>query len=213
MNCFGVWYQDTHWWLWIRWWNRSSPQHWRTGDGKGTALSRHHSAGKHIVCKVFCEKIEIWLCWSLQCWKKEKTKTGSWKAARQPLWPNSQSDRVSIMKDAANYWCGGGPKSDALQFHMIPCFMDHTYQWISHKTNILPERRTGERENIPRRSHYLVSSWSESSCFRCLERSFFSIERRTQARAFPTSVLISLMFWMCLHMENTFGVRGGQRYI
>lgn len=65
-------------------------------------------------------------------------------------------------------------------------------------------------ENIPRKSHYLVSSWSESSCFRCLERSFFSIERRTQARAFPTSVLISLMFWMCLHMENTFGVRGGQ---
>lgn len=52
-----------------------------------------------------------------------------------------------------------------------------------------------------------MSSWSESSCFRCLERSFFSIERRTQARAFPTSVLISLMFWMCLYTENRFRFR------
>lgn len=80
----------------------------------------------------------------------------------------------------------------------------------------LPETQMGERDKeAPRggktfqaraKRHYLVSSWSESSCFRCLERSFFSIERRTQARAFPTSVLISLMFWMCLHMETHLGL-------
>lgn len=28
------------------------------------------------------------------------------------------------------------------------------------------------------------------------------MERRTQALAFPTSVLISLMFWMCLRMKG-----------
>lgn len=95
--------------------------------------------------------------------------------------------------------------------------------WITQTLNISGDRhsswktegRKGQEsskrwENIPSKSHYLVSSWSESSCFRCLERSFFSIERRTQARAFPTSVLISLMFWMCLHVENTFRVRAGQ---
>lgn len=45
---------------------------------------------------------------------------------------------------------------------------------------------------------FLVSSWSERSCFRCLESNFFSMDRRTHALAFPTSVLISPMFWMCL---------------
>lgn len=51
------------------------------------------------------------------------------------------------------------------------------------------------------RAHF-VSSWSDSSCFRCLESSFFSMERRTQALALPTSVLISLMFWMCLRVKG-----------
>lgn len=49
---------------------------------------------------------------------------------------------------------------------------------------------------------HFVSSWSDSSCFRCLESSFFSMERRTQALALPTSVLISLMFWMCLQVKD-----------
>lgn len=49
---------------------------------------------------------------------------------------------------------------------------------------------------------YLVSSWSERSCFRCLESSFFSMDSRTHALAFPTSVLISPMFWMCLSGEG-----------
>lgn len=49
---------------------------------------------------------------------------------------------------------------------------------------------------------HFVNSWSESSCFRCLDSSFFSMERRTQALALPTSVLISLMFWMCLQIKG-----------
>lgn len=85
---------------------------------------------------------EIWLGCSLQCWKKEKMKTRSWKAARQPLWPSSQSDTVSIMKNAANYWCDGGLKSDALRFQMIPCFMDHTYtKYRTRQTFFLKDRR------------------------------------------------------------------------
>lgn len=52
-------------------------------------------------------------------------------------------------------------------------------------------------------SAHLVSSRSDSSCFRCLESNFFSMDRRTQALAFPTSVLISLMFWMCLGVRNS----------
>lgn len=113
------------------------------------------------------------------------------------------------MKHAANNWCDGGPEYDAVQFQISPCFMDQTREEFCTR-NILPEKTDGRkghgsykrRGNIPSQSRYLVSSWSESSCFKCLERSFFSMERRTQARAFPTSVLISLMFWMCLRMET-----------
>lgn len=49
---------------------------------------------------------------------------------------------------------------------------------------------------------HFVSSRSDNSCLRCLESSFFSMERRTQALAFPTSVLISLIFWMCLQTKR-----------
>lgn len=45
---------------------------------------------------------------------------------------------------------------------------------------------------------HLVKDWLDSSCLRCWESSFFSRDRRIQARARPTSVLISPMFWMCL---------------
>lgn len=121
---------------------------------------------------------------------------------------NYEGCRKLLMWWWTKVWC------DFIWFYVL---------WITHILNIRGDRHSSwkidrkkgqgsyERwENIPSKSHYLVSSWSESSCFRCLERSFFSIERRTQARAFPTSVLISLMFWMCLHIENTFRVRGGQ---
>lgn len=45
---------------------------------------------------------------------------------------------------------------------------------------------------------YFASAWLESSCFRCWDKSFFSRESLIQARARPTSVFISLMFWTCL---------------
>lgn len=45
---------------------------------------------------------------------------------------------------------------------------------------------------------YLVSGWLESNCFRCWDNSFFSRDNLIHARARPTSVLISLMFWICL---------------
>lgn len=41
---------------------------------------------------------------------------------------------------------------------------------------------------------YFVSSWLESNCLRCWDKSFFSRDNLIHARARPTSVLISLMF-------------------
>ncbi len=49
---------------------------------------------------------------------------------------------------------------------------------------------------------YLVKAWLDSSCLRCWESSFFSRDRRIQARARPTSVLISPMLWMCLRSRK-----------
>lgn len=49
---------------------------------------------------------------------------------------------------------------------------------------------------------YLASAWLERSCFRCWDKSFFSRESLIQARARPTSVFISLMFWTCLKWEK-----------
>ena len=45
---------------------------------------------------------------------------------------------------------------------------------------------------------HLAKACRESSCLRCCESSFFSRDRRIQARALPTSVFISPILWMCL---------------
>lgn len=59
---------------------------------------------------------------------------------------------------------------------------------------------------------YLVRGWSESSCLRCWDKSFFSRDRRIQARARPTSVLISLMFCTCLQETTWRGHEGEEEY-
>lgn len=49
---------------------------------------------------------------------------------------------------------------------------------------------------------YLVRGWLESNCLRCWDKSFFSRDSLIHARARPTSVLISLMFWICLRNSS-----------
>ncbi len=55
-----------------------------------------------------------------------------------------------------------------------------------------------------KRAH-LVKACRDSSCLRCWESTFFSRDRRIQARARPTSVLISDILRMCLrrHMMES----------
>lgn len=57
---------------------------------------------------------------------------------------------------------------------------------------------------------HLVTACRDSSCFRCWESSFFSRDRRIQALARPTSVLISDMLWICLRRQKKGGWRLGR---
>lgn len=40
----------THWWWWRHWWSRSNRQRSERADGRGTAPSLPHSAGRHNAC-------------------------------------------------------------------------------------------------------------------------------------------------------------------
>lgn len=62
--------------------------------------------------------------------------------------------------------------------------------------------RVIETEMPQEASSYLVSGWLESNCLRCWDKSFFSRDNLIHARARPTSVLISLMFWICLRNRS-----------
>jgi len=48
----------------------------------------------------------------------------------------------------------------------------------------------------------------ERTCFKCLERTFFSRASLIQARACPMSVLISVIFWTWLMSANTEAIVG-----
>lgn len=69
--------------------------------------------------------MEIRLGCSLERRKKESTKTQGYE--RQTDYPfDPLHSQISIMKNAANNWCAGGPEYDAPQFEMIPCFIGQT---------------------------------------------------------------------------------------
>lgn len=117
------------------------------------------------------------------------------------------------MKQAVNNICGGGLLCEALRFQKIWCIIDRMSSQFHHQIITFLHKQREGKDKDERSSPlgvrpwcgvcaHFVSSWSESSCFRCLESSFFSMERRTQALALPTSVLISLMFWMCLKVKH-----------
>lgn len=60
-------------------------------------------------------------------------------------------------------------------------------------------KHTGHRNrNAQGVISHLVSGWLDSNCLRCWDKSFFSRDSLIHALARPTSVLISLMFWICL---------------
>lgn len=71
------------------------------------------------------KQMEIRLGCSLERRKKESTKTrGYQRQTDNPFDP--LHSQISIMKNAANNWCDGGPEYDALRFQMIPCFIGQT---------------------------------------------------------------------------------------
>lgn len=69
--------------------------------------------------------MEIGLGCTLEHRKKESTKTQGYKRQTENPFDPLHS-QISIMKNAANNWCDGGPEYDALQFEMIPCFIGPT---------------------------------------------------------------------------------------
>lgn len=63
-------------------------------------------------------------------------------------------------------------------------------------------RHVNMKVGFSHQNAYLVKACRDSNCLRCWESSFFSRDRRIQALARPTSVLISDILWICLRQTE-----------
>lgn len=88
-------------------------------------------------------------------------------------------------------------------FIAVICFGDVS-QWGCISVNDLGVslRKSVCHSFVDHRRAHFVKACRDSSCLRCWESSFFSRDRRIQALARPTSVLISDILWMCLKRQT-----------